>query len=78
MPVQTFSLAPGRINKSKGSTMPSVSKAQRGAMRAAAAGKSSIGIPKKVGAEYVAADKARPAKKLPQRVSEGRKGLINR
>ena len=33
------------------------SQAMRGAMYAAAAGKSNIGIPKKVGAEFVAADK---------------------
>ena len=35
--------------------MPIVSKAQNAAMHAAAAGKSTIGIPKKVGAEFVAA-----------------------
>jgi hypothetical protein len=37
--------------------MPPVSEAQRRAMRAAAAGKSTLGIPKKVGAEFSAADK---------------------
>jgi len=37
--------------------MPPVSERQRGAMYAAAAGKSNIGIPQKVGAEFVAADK---------------------
>jgi hypothetical protein len=37
--------------------MPIVSRAQRAAMYAAAAGKSTLGIPKKVGAEFVAADK---------------------
>lgn len=38
--------------------MPSTSEKQAAAMRIAAAGKSNIGIPKKVGAEFVAADKA--------------------
>lgn len=37
--------------------MPSVSKRQARAMRAAAAGKSTIGIPKKVGKEFVKADR---------------------
>ncbi len=37
--------------------MPPVSEKQRKAMRAAAAGKSNIGIPKKVGAEFSAADR---------------------
>lgn len=36
--------------------MPNVSQAQRGAMGAAAAGKSTLGIPKKVGQEFMAAD----------------------
>jgi hypothetical protein len=44
--------------------MPPVSKAQRRAMRAAAAGKSTLGIPKKVGREFSTADKGR---KLPER-----------
>jgi len=35
--------------------VPVVSEAQRKAMYAAAAGKSNLGIPKKVGAEFVAA-----------------------
>lgn len=37
--------------------MPPVSQQQRKAMFAAAAGKSTLGIPKKVGKEFVAADK---------------------
>lgn len=37
--------------------MPPVSEKQRRAMRAAAAGKSTLGIPKKVGKEFSAADK---------------------
>jgi hypothetical protein len=36
--------------------LPSVSKKQRVAMRIAKAGKSSIGIPQDVGADFVAAD----------------------
>lgn len=42
--------------------MPAVSEAQRRAMYAAKAGKSTLGIPQKVGAEFVAAT---PAGKLP-------------
>jgi hypothetical protein len=37
--------------------MPPVSQAQRAAMRAAASGKSTLGIPKKVGKEFSEADK---------------------
>ena len=37
--------------------MPSVSAKQERAMRAAAAGKSTLGIPQEVGEEYVKADK---------------------
>ena len=44
--------------------MPPVSQAQRRAMGAAASGKSTLGIPKKVGKEFIAAD---PGGKLPQR-----------
>jgi len=47
--------------------MPIKSQAQRGAMYAAKAGKSTLGIPKKVGAKFVATDK--PGK-LPPRVSK--------
>jgi hypothetical protein len=43
--------------------MPSKTKKQRRAMRAAAAGKSTVGIPKSVGKEYVAADKRARKKK---------------
>lgn len=46
--------------------MPPVSEKQRRAMEAAAHGKSTIGIPKKVAKEFVAAD---PGGKLPQRAS---------
>ena len=48
--------------------MPYESKAQKGAMYAAAAGKSTLGIPKKVGKEFV---KAGPASnKLPNEVNK--------
>jgi hypothetical protein len=47
--------------------MPMKSQAQRGAMRAAAAGKSTLGIPKNVGREYAKADKGG---KLPRRVKK--------
>jgi hypothetical protein len=48
--------------------MPIKSKAQLGAMYAAAEGKSTLGIPKKVGKEYIAAG---PVKKnLPARVKQ--------
>lgn len=39
--------------------MPSVSKAQRGAMAAACAGKSKLGIPKSVGCEFARHDMAK-------------------
>ena len=47
--------------------MPSKTAKQARAMRAAAAGKSTIGIPQSVGQEYVKADKAKAAKKSPKR-----------
>jgi hypothetical protein len=48
--------------------MPIKSKDQMAAMYAAAAGNSTIGIPKKVGKEFVKAGKARP--NLPQKVQK--------
>jgi len=39
--------------------MPSTSKKQAKAMQAAAHGKSTLGIPQRVGKEFVAADKAK-------------------
>lgn len=51
--------------------MPPVSQAQRAAMHAAAAGKSTLGIPKDVGQEFVAADKGG---KLPKRKKTTRIG----
>ena len=47
--------------------MPPKSEAQRKAMRAAAAGKSTLGIPKKVGREYSKTD---PGGKLPKKVKK--------
>lgn len=47
--------------------MPATSEAQRRAMAAAAAGKSNIGIPKKVGKEFMKDD---PGGKLPKRKSK--------
>jgi hypothetical protein len=47
--------------------MPSVSRAQQAAMHAAAAGKSTIGIPQSVGEDFSAADHARGPTKLPAR-----------
>lgn len=45
--------------------MPSISRRQQRAMFSAAAGKSKIGIPKKVGQEFAKADIARGPQKLP-------------
>ena len=47
--------------------MPMKSQAQRGAMYSAAAGKSTLGIPKKVAKEFVKSDK--PGK-LPRKVKK--------
>lgn len=46
--------------------MPPVSQKQDRAMHAAAAGKSTLGIPKKVGHEFVASDTKGSVKKLPK------------
>jgi hypothetical protein len=51
--------------------MPYVSDMQRRAMYAAAAGKSTLGIPKKVGQDFVAAGPAKP--NLPKRAPATRK-----
>jgi hypothetical protein len=48
--------------------MPPKSEAQRKAMHAAASGKSTIGIPKKVGKDFAESD---PGGKLPERKPEG-------
>lgn len=47
--------------------MPSVSRKQQKAMHAAAEGRGKIGIPKKVGKEFAAADHKRGRKKLPEK-----------
>jgi hypothetical protein len=54
--------------------MPMKSQAQRKAMHAAAQGKSTLGIPKKVAKEFVAEDKGG---KLPKRVQK-RKTVYSR
>lgn len=51
--------------------MPAVSEAQRRAMYAAAAGNSTLGIPAKVGKEFVAAT---PPGKLPAKAKAPKKG----
>jgi len=48
--------------------MPYKSKDQQAAMYAAAAGKSTLGIPKKVGKEFIKAGKAQP--NLPKTVAK--------
>ena len=52
--------------------MPMKSEQQMKAMYAAAAGKSTLGIPKKVGKEFVIAGKAKP--NLPQKVTKRASG----
>lgn len=47
--------------------MPDLSEAQRRAMYAAKEGKSTLGIPAKVGADFIAADKAAGNPSLPAR-----------
>jgi hypothetical protein len=47
--------------------MPSTSKRQHGAMAAAAKGKSTLGIPKEVGREFIRADKGKTFKKAKPR-----------
>lgn len=49
--------------------MPNVSQVQRGAMAAAAAGHSTLGIPKSVGKDFMDAD---TGGKLPERVKNRR------
>jgi hypothetical protein len=56
--------------------MPSLSQAQHGAMEAAAHGHSTLGIPAKVGKDFVDADKARGTKKLSELVKRKRKDTV--
>jgi hypothetical protein len=58
-------------------TMPVVSKAQNAAMHAAEQGKSTLGIPQSVGAEFVADQKPGSVKKLPKRV-KAPKSMVRR
>jgi len=53
--------------------MPSTSQAQSRAMHAAAEGKSTLGIPKKVGKEFVSADHGRKIGKLPKHIKHAAK-----
>jgi len=58
--------------------MPVKSQSQAAAMHAAAEGKSTLGIPKSVGKEFVKADHGRKIKKLPKHVKHAHKrGLIS-
>lgn len=52
-----------------------VSKAQNAAMHAAASGKSTIGIPKKVGKEFAKGAKKTSVKKLPQHVARAKSAM---
>lgn len=75
-----------RYRGRKERTMPNVSQAQRGAMAAAAEGKSKLGISKEVGEEYMDADEGgklppkAPKKKAPPKDRSDRlagQGLIS-
>lgn len=55
-----------------GNEMPMESKAQNAAMHAAAAGKSTLGIPKSVGKKFVNASHGQKVKKLPKHVDKAR------
>lgn len=62
--------------------MPVVSKAQNAAMHSAAQGKSTLGIPAKVGKEFTADQKPGAVKKLPTHIADKigalhRRGLIS-
>lgn len=52
--------------------MPVVSKSQNAAMRSAAAGHSTLGIPQSVGREFVSASHGMKVGKLPQHVKAGK------
>lgn len=55
--------------------MPSVSQSQNAAMHAAAEGRSTLGIPAKVGKDFVAADAGKKVGALPDHVSKLRSRL---
>lgn len=52
--------------------MPSVSQAQSRAMHAAAEGHSTLGIPRKVGKDFVKADEGKKVGKLPEKKGKKR------
>lgn len=56
--------------------MPSVSQAQNRAMHAAEEGRSTLGIPQKVGAEFVAADHGKKVGKLPVHVASPKRKAV--
>lgn len=58
--------------------MPMESKAQNAAMHAAAQGKSTLGIPKKVGAKFVAESHGQKTKKLPTHVRKQARKMAKR
>ncbi len=53
--------------------MPAKSQAQARAMHAAAEGKSTLGIPKRVGKEFVAETRGKKVSKLPEHVKKAKK-----
>ena len=53
--------------------MPAKSKAQNAAMHAAAAGRSGLGIPKRVGKEFVKSQVGKSLKGLPAKVAKKKK-----
>ena len=57
-----------QVKNIKENDLPIVSKEQQKAMYAAAAGKSTLGIPKKVGKEFIKAGKSQP--NLPKTVAK--------
>jgi hypothetical protein len=64
----------GKATRERPRTMPMLSKAQNAAMHAAAAGKSTLGIPKSVGQDFVSAQAGKPLKGLPMRVKRREAG----
>jgi hypothetical protein len=67
---EVLALPGGLPSEDNGEDMPPVSQKQRAAMGAAASGRSTLGIPKSVGKEFIKADKGG---KLPRRARK-RKG----
>lgn len=55
--------------------MPDVSRQQQKAMYAAKSGNSTLGIPKSVGADFIAADKAAGNPSLPAKILKKKKPL---